>query len=130
MNELVERIVNRVGIDAATAEKAIAIIMKFLQKEGPRDKVQELLSRVPGGEAYAAEPAGPAPSGGFGGFGGFGGMFGGGAMAAFNELTAAGLNMSQIQGVTRETVHYAKEKAGEDLVGQIVGSIPGLGQFV
>ena len=128
MNELVERIVNRVGIDAATAEKAITIIMKFLQKEGPRDKVRELLTRVPGGDAYAAEAAGPAPSGGFGGFGGFSMM--GGAMAAFNELTALGLSMGQIQGVTRETVHYAKEKAGEDLVGQIVGSIPGLGQFV
>jgi hypothetical protein len=38
--------------------------------------------------------------------------------------------MGQIQGVTRETIAYAREKAGEDVVGQIVGAIPGLDQFV
>ncbi len=129
MNELVERIVSNVGIDAATAEKAVAIIMSFLLNEGPRDKVRELLARIPGGEAYAPQAAEPAESG-FGGFGGLGSLMGGGMMKAFNELTGAGLNMAQIQAVTRETVHYARDKAGEDLVGQVVGSIPGLSQFV
>ena len=129
MNELIERIVNNVGIDAATAEKAVGIIMNFLLNEGPRDKVRELLARIPGGEAYAAQAAEPAESG-FGGFGGLGSLMGGGMMKAFNELTGAGLNMAQIQAVTRETVHYARDKAGEDLVGQVVGSIPGLSQFV
>jgi hypothetical protein len=132
VNELVERIVSNVGIDAATAEKAVGIIMNFLLNEGPRDKVRELLARIPGGEAYAAQAAEPAESGfgGFGGFGGLGSLMGGGMMKAFNELTGAGLNMAQIQAVTRETVHYARDKAGEDLVGQVVGSIPGLSQFV
>ena len=129
MNELVERIVSNVGIDAATAEKAVGIIMNFLLNEGPRDKVRELLARIPGGEAYAAQAAEPAESG-FGSFGGLGSLMGGGMMKAFNELTGAGLNMAQIQAVTRETVHYARDKAGEDLVGQVVGSIPGLSQFV
>jgi hypothetical protein len=35
-----------------------------------------------------------------------------------------------MQGVTRELIAYAREKVGEDAVGEIVGSIPGLGQFV
>ena len=128
MNELIERIVKNVGIDAATAEKAVGIIMNFLLSEGPRDKVRELLARIPGGEAYAAQAAEPAERSG--GFGGLGSLMGGGMMQAFNELTGAGLNMTQIQAVTRETVHYARDKAGEDLVGQVVGSIPGLSQFV
>jgi hypothetical protein len=38
--------------------------------------------------------------------------------------------MSQMQSVTREVIAYAREKAGEDAVGEIVGSIPGLGQFI
>ena len=38
--------------------------------------------------------------------------------------------MGQVQAVTRETIGYAREKAGEDAVGEIVGAIPGLGQFV
>jgi hypothetical protein len=38
--------------------------------------------------------------------------------------------MSQVQAVTRETIAYAREKIGEDAVGEIVGAIPGLSQFV
>ena len=127
MNELIERIVETVGIDAATAEKAVGIIMNFLLNEGPRDKVRELLARIPGGEAYAAQAAEPAAGGGFGGLGG---LMGGGMMKAYNELTGAGLDMAQIQAVTRETMRYARDKAGEDLVGQVVGGIPGLSQFI
>ena len=43
---------------------------------------------------------------------------------------AAGLSMDQMQGVTREIIAYSRERAGEDAVGEIVGSIPGLGQFI
>jgi hypothetical protein len=43
---------------------------------------------------------------------------------------AAGLSMGQVQSVTREIVAYAREKAGEDTVGEVVGAIPGLSQFV
>jgi hypothetical protein len=32
--------------------------------------------------------------------------------------------------VTREIIAHAREKAGDDTVGEIVGSIPGLGQFI
>jgi len=45
-------------------------------------------------------------------------------------LMAAGLSMEQMQSVTRELIAHARETAGEDTVGEIVGSIPGLGQFV
>jgi hypothetical protein len=41
-----------------------------------------------------------------------------------------GLGMGQVQAVTREIIGYAREKIGEDAVGEIVGAIPGLGQFV
>jgi hypothetical protein len=44
-------------------------------------------------------------------------------------MMAVGLGMGQIQGITRETIAYARAKAGEDVVGEIVGAIPGLSQF-
>jgi hypothetical protein len=53
-----------------------------------------------------------------------------GIMGAGTRMMAVGLSMDQVQGVTRETIAYAREKAGEDLVGEIVGAIPGLGQFI
>jgi hypothetical protein len=41
-----------------------------------------------------------------------------------------GLAMDQIRNVTREVIGYAREKAGDAAVGDIVGAIPGLGQFI
>ena len=38
--------------------------------------------------------------------------------------------MGQVQGVTREVIAYARDKAGEDAIGEVVGAIPGLSQFV
>ena len=120
MDELVGRLVANIGIDPATAEKAIGIILDFLRKEGPPDKVQVLLERLPGAEAAieAQKDAG-------------GGMFAmGGVMGVGSKLMSAGLSMGQVQSVTRELIGFAREKAGEDTVGEIVGAIPGLSQFV
>lgn len=118
MDELLDRLVANVGIDRATAEKAVGIILAFLLKEGPTDKVQALIDQMPGAgaAAQAAESSGGA------------GM--GGIMGVGTKLMAAGLDMTQMQSVTREIIAYSREKAGEDAVGEIVGSIPGLGQFV
>ena len=42
MDELVGRLVANVGIDRTVAEKSVGIILAFLLKEGPSDKVQAL----------------------------------------------------------------------------------------
>ena len=118
MDELIERLVANVGVDRATAEKSLGIILDFLAKEGPADKVQALLARMPGADGLIA-----AAREGDGG----GGM--GGVMGAGSRMMAVGLGMGQIQGVTRETIAYARAQAGEDVVGEIVGAIPGLSQF-
>jgi hypothetical protein len=123
MDELIERLVANVGVDRAAAEKALGIILDFLAKEGPADKVQTLLAQLPGADALIAAARANEGGGGF-----FGGM--GGVMGVGSRMMAVGLGMGQIQGITRETIAYAREKAGEDLVGEIVGAIPGLGQFV
>jgi hypothetical protein len=123
MDELIARLVNNLGIDRNAAEKAVGIILEFLKKEGPPDKVQALLDRLPGAEELMQAQEGVDSSGG--------GMFAmGGIMGAGTKMMAAGLSMPQVQGVARETLAFAREKAGEDAVGEIVGAIPGLSQFV
>jgi hypothetical protein len=117
MDELVGRLVANVGVDRAVAEKAVGIILAFLLKEGPPGKVQPLIDQMPGAEAAVQAASG----------GGFGI---GGVMGVGTKLMAAGLSMSEMQAVTREIIAYAREKIGEDAVGEIVGSIPGLGQFI
>ena len=120
MEELVRRLVATAGIDSTVAEKSVGIILQFLAKEGPADRVQTLMDMLPGSRAavQAAETGG-------------GGMLSmGGAMGAGSRLMGVGLSMGQVQAVTREVIAYAREKIGEEAVGEIVGAIPGLGQFV
>ena len=121
MDELVERLVANVGVSRTAAEQSIGIILDFLKTEGPPDKVQALLEKLPGSEIFLqAAEAGGDP----------GGMFMSGIMGAGTRMMSAGLSMDQVQVVTRETIAYVREKAGEDAVGEIVGAIPGLGQFI
>ena len=123
MDELISRLVANVGIDRDAAEKAVAVMFEFLRKEGPADKVQALLDRLPGAEELMKSQEGVDSSGG--------GMFAlGGIMGVGTKMMAAGLSMGQVQGVARETLAYARQKAGEDAVGEIVGAVPGLSQFV
>jgi len=124
MDELIARLVADVGIDRATAEKAVGIILEFLVKEGPADKVQSLLAKLPGAEAVMQRAASEGEAGG---------MMAeamGGVMGAGMRMMSAGLSMGQVQSVTRAVIAYTREKAGEDAVGEIVAAIPGLAQFV
>lgn len=121
MDELVEQVVGNVGIARPVAERAVGIIFDFLATNGPPETVK-VLERLPGAVA-AAESAHEESSGGL-----FGAM--GGLMDVGNRLMSAGLTMGEIQGVTRELIAYAREKAGEPDVEAIVDGIPGLRQFL
>ena len=124
MDELIARLVADIGIDRATSEKAVGIILEFLVKEGPADKVQPLLAKLPGAEAVMQKAASESDTGSM--------MAGamGGVMGAGMHMMSAGLSMGQVQSVTRAVIAYTREKAGEDAVGEIVAAIPGLAQFV
>ena len=128
MEELLARVTNRTGLDAATAQTAVGHILAFLQKEGPATEVSQLLAALPGSEtAIATSNAG---EGGGGLMGMLGGMMGGGVMGLGQKLMAAGVPMGQMQPLGQELFAYGRETAGEDVMGPIMGSIPGLSQFV
>lgn len=124
MEELLARVTHATGLDAATATKAIGIILNFLKKEGPPAEVNQLLAAMPGAEAAMAQ----APESG--GLAGMMAGMGGGVMALGGQLMGAGISMGQMQPLGRELFAFGREKAGEDVMGAIVGSIPGLTQFV
>ena len=125
MEELVARITQATGLDHATARKAIGIIMAFLKKEGPPNEVNQLMAATPGSEEVVAQA-----QGGQGSLVGSVMGMGGGVMALGGQLMGAGVPMGQMQALGRELFAYGREKAGEDVMGAIVGSIPGLSQFV
>jgi len=123
MDQLIAGIAEKVGIDPELARKAVSIILTFLNKDGPQDLVKQVMETMPGASELIE-----SDSGGGGLLGGLMGSMG--AMGALNQLTSAGLDMGQVSGVTREVISYAKEHAGEDIVDEIVGSIPGLSQVI
>jgi hypothetical protein len=129
MQELIARIVTKTGLDPGRAEKALGIMLSLVKSQGNQQKVGELFAQLPGAEDLAKSHGGDGSRGG-GLLGMLGGGLMGGPLAAITKLQAAGLNMDQIKGLGTETLSYAKEVAGEDLVRQVAGSIPGLGGYV
>jgi hypothetical protein len=116
MDELIRRLVADIGIDQTTALKSVGIILAFLANEGPPDSVKSLIGRLPGAQEMLDAVGLEA---------GAGGMMGTGM-----KLMAAGLSMTQIQGVVRGLISYAREQGGEKEMGEIARSIPSLSQFV
>lgn len=123
MNELITRIASATGLDEATARQAVGIILGFLKANAPAGPVGDLIRAIPGADAAVAEHGGAAPAGtGFG--------FGGGLMALAGQLSGAGLDMGQMQGAGREIFHYAKDKVGEERLGEIAQGVPGLAAMI
>ncbi|KQV43584.1 hypothetical protein ASE37_01885 [Rhizobium sp. Root268] len=131
MNELIQRVADNVGIDPATAEKAIGMMLGFLQREAADGPVARMIEAIPGASELVAQYNGEGTGGG----GLLGGLLsavgaGGGVMALGQQLMSQGLGMGEITSLARETIGYAKEHAGEEVVDEVVNSVPGLSQFV
>jgi hypothetical protein len=118
MDELIAGLVTDVGVDRSAAERAVGIILDFLVKEGPADKVQPLMAKLPGAEALRAK-TGSESSG-----------LMSGVMGAGMRMMSAGLTMGEVQDVARAVLAYAREKAGDKAISEVGAAIPGLAQFV
>ena len=127
MEELIGRITAATGLDATVVEKAVGLILAFLAKDGPADEVNQLFAAIPGAQQLVAT-AGDGGAGG--GIGSLMGAMGGGVMALGTKLMSAGVPMGQMQPLGRELFAFGREKAGEDVMGAIVGGVPGLSQFL
>jgi hypothetical protein len=130
MDELITRVTGATGLDADTARKAVGLILAFLAKEGPPEDVAAISEAIPGGQAAIDTADAEEGGGGLGSrlMGMMGG--GGGLMGLAGKLSGLGLGMDEMQGAGREIFAYCKEKVGEERLGRIAGSIPGLSQFV
>lgn len=114
MQQLVDRLAVTAGIGKERAERAACIVLSMLEREAPADAVDRLFGAMEVAREAARLDGEASRSGGYG------------AMSALNALTAAGLSVREAQTVTREIVAYAREKAGDDVVEQIVRAVPGL----
>ena len=120
MDELIARLAAKASIDNAVAEKTIGIILDFLRNEGPSDKVQALIDKIPAAETAIAASSNSR---------GLSGLTGGGLMALGTKLMGLGLGMGEIQSIARELFRFGRDKIGSDQMDEIIAGTPGLSQF-
>ena len=135
MDNLIARVATAANTTPDVARKAVALIGDFLQREAPEEAVRDLFDKAPAFPAIIAsstQTGGEGMGAGVKGLMGVaaGSMGGGGLMALGGELMGLGLSMEQMQTVGREVFAYAREVAGDETVGEITASIPGLSQFI
>jgi hypothetical protein len=128
MNELVTRVAEKVGIETDVAEKAIGMMLGFLQREADDGAVARMIEAIPGAPELVARFNGEGKSGGL--LSSFMSSIGGGIMGLGQQLMSLGLGMGEITSLARETLAVAREHAGNETVDEVVGSVPGLSQFV
>jgi hypothetical protein len=127
MEDLIARVAAAAGVEPEIAKKSVEMILAFLRNEGPKAEVDALFAAVPG--AAEAADAASGESGG-GGLNGLIGAMGGGLAGLAGRLTGLGLGMGEMQTIGREVFAYVREKAGDELVGQVAAAIPGVAQFL
>ena len=108
MNELVDGLAAKAGIDGPVAEKTIGIMLDYLRSEGPPDTVEALIDRIP--DAEAAISAARDGSG-------------------LSRLMALGLTITDIQKIARELFAFGRDKIGADRMRAIIAGTPGLSHF-
>lgn len=131
MQDLIARLVSAASLSPDTAAKAVSIILAFLEQAGPSDAVAKLIDAIPG--AREAANAGANANGDASLMTVLGDMMGhaGADIGSLGgQLMGIGLDIGQMQTIGQELFAFAAEKAGPDIVGRIVGEIPGLSQFV
>lgn len=132
MNEVIDQIATKAGIAPDLAEKAVGMILGFLQREAPDGPVTKMIAAFPGATDLVAQYGGDQAGGGGGLLGGLLSAVGagGGIMGLGQQLMSTGLSMGDISSLAKETVGTARQYAGNDVVDEVVNSIPGLHQFL
>ena len=135
MDNVIARVATVANLSPEVARKAVALFADFIQREASEDGVRDLFDKAPELQAIIASSASTGGEGmgyslkGLMGIAG-GAMGGGGLMTLGGELMGLGLSMEQIQIAGKEVLAYARERAGDQTVGEIAASIPGLSQFI
>jgi hypothetical protein len=103
MNEIVTQIADRVGIAPDLAEKALGMMLGFLQREAADGPVAKMIEAIPGGADLVAQFNG-AGAGGGGLLGGLMSSLGGGGIMGLGQQLMGEGNMLARKSSTRSSL--------------------------
>jgi hypothetical protein len=129
IQQAVDQIAAKVGIDAATAERAAGTLLSVIQQELDPQTSASLFAKLGGAEELATQHQVDAAGGGMLSSiaSSLLGAKAGVLAAGFTQLEASGLTMVQIEQAALGIMTYIKSGAGADIAKQVASSIPMLG---
>lgn len=137
IEELITRCAERTGLSQAQSRLGLSAALSLIQKHAEPGKVSELMAAIPGSLELGQEGSAITenkPRGLMGGLmskaGGTGGAAMADAMALNQRLTREGIMLSDMQAILPVAVEWGREKIGNDLLRDVLASIPGLGPLM
>ena len=129
MQDLINRVVQNVGIDASVAQPAIGVVLNLLKSVLPKGVVTQLMGAIPGSDALMSAADSQAGSGGITGMLGgalssITGSSSGAITQALGQLQGLGLDTSTSKSLVGEVIGFAKENAPPEVVAAIEENMP------
>ncbi len=133
MDELIQQLTSKLGIDAAVAKGATDKAMAIVKQHAGDDIFNKISSAIPGASEAASHGSAPAAEANEGGgmlgklasmaSSALGGSAGGGLELA-SSLTSAGVGTDKLGTFVTMLVDFIKEKAGKEVMDQVLAKFP------
>jgi hypothetical protein len=137
IDELIDRCADKVGLTDSQARIGLSAALALIKRHADPDKVQALMTAVSGSGELADEGAVLTENKARGLIGGLMGKSGGpggaamaDAMALNQRLSKEGIMLSDMQAILPVSMEFVREKTGEDLLRDVLASVPGLGPLM
>lgn len=128
MQEFIQAVMSQLGVNENQAQSATGGLLQFLKNQADGNEVHTLISKLPGAEDLMKSVGSGSPGGGglLGGLGAAIGGTAGGSAGLLSLLQGSGLGGGTAGSFVKMFVDYAKQKAGPDLVEQVLAKVPAL----
>lgn len=141
MDELIQQLIDKLGIDQDTATSATNKAMALVKQQAGDDLFSKISGAIPGAGEAADAGGGDEPSedstGGGGLLGSIAGMASGvlggsgsDAVGLASALGATGLSTDQLGGFVTTVIEFLKDKLGDETVDQLLAKVPMLKMLV
>lgn len=133
MDELIQQLKSKLGIDASVAKGATEKAMAMVKEHVGDDIFSKISCAIPGASDAASQGAAPAAeaSGGGGMLGKLAGMASsalggsaGGGLELASSLTSAGVGTDKLGCFVSMLIEFIKEKAGKEVMDQVLAKFP------